>query len=118
MLKPFAITLIVAGVIGTIGIGIIGVVVGSIVALWSLDPGSTSNADDVLSAFALLVVIFLGAVAAIVAGAGLLKGRRWAYTLAWVAIIALAFAFPIGTAIAAWGLFVLLAPSTKAEMLG
>ena len=87
--------------------------IGGIVALTG-DPSPT--ALGILGIMGTIAVIFFGALAlpGILAGYGLLKRRKWGQLLGMVVGLLNLLCFPLGTAIGAYTLFVLLQNSASA----
>ena len=117
--KVLGILFVVLGVLGLIGVLVIGLIFGGtagIVSMAADDPEAKAIAVPVLGTVGLVIggLILVLSLPDILAGIGLLERRPWARILALVLSVLGLLNFPFGTAVGAYGLWVLFNPETEA----
>ena len=121
--KVLGILFIALGLLGLVGVLVIALVFGGaagIVSVAADDPEATAIAVPILGTVGTAIGVFILIISLpdIVAGIGLLERRPWARILGIVLSLLGLLNFPFGTAVGAYGLWVLFSPETEALFRG
>jgi hypothetical protein len=118
--KVLGILFVALGILGLIGVLVIALVFGGTAGIVSMaaqdDPEAAAIAVPILGTVGMAIggLILVLSLPDILAGIGLLERRPWARILAIVLSVLGLLNFPFGTAVGAYGLWVLFNPETEA----
>ena len=117
-LRTLAMTYLVIGIIELVLVLAVVGLFAFLIILWSFDPSHQTDWSKLASGIPIALAALAYPIPSILSGYGMRRDAPWSYRLAWIATALHAINFPIGTAIAVWGVLVLRKPETQQALAG